>query len=59
MKTAKDGGFCQELLGEDYFEAGLVIFCCYDHGVKASDAVQKITSDQKEYHKCSSCVIVC
>ena len=24
-----------------------------------SKAVQKITTDQKDYHKCSSCVIVC
>ena len=25
----------------------------------ASDAVQKIATDQKEYRKCSSCVIIC
>ena len=41
------------------FEAVLVTFCCYDHGAKASEAVQRIAADQKEYHKCSSCVIIC
>ena len=25
----------------------------YDHGAKASEAVQKISTDQKGYHKCS------
>ena len=27
----------------------------YDHGANASEAVQKISTDQKEYHKCSKC----
>ena len=40
-------------------EAILAFFCCYDHGAKASKAVQKIATDQKEYPKCSSCVIIC
>ena len=48
IKTAKHGKFCEELLSENDFEAVLGTFCCYDHGVKASEAVQKITADQKE-----------
>ena len=56
METAKNGNFNQELLSENDFEAVLATFCCYDHGVKASEAVQKIAKDQKEYRKCS-CVL--
>ena len=41
------------------FEAVLATFCCYDHGAKASELVQKIATDQKEYRKCSLCVIIC
>ena len=26
-------------------------FCCYDHGAKVSEEVQKIATDQKEYQK--------
>ena len=33
--------------------------CCYDHGAKASEAVQKIAADQKEYRKCFLCFIIC
>ena len=58
-KTAENGKFCEEMLSENDFEAVLATFCCYDHGAKASEAVQKIATDQKEYRKCSSCVIIC
>ena len=30
IKTAKDGGFCEELPSENDFEAVLVNFCCYE-----------------------------
>ena len=30
IKTAKNGGFCEELLSENDFEAVLVHFCCYE-----------------------------
>ena len=50
---------CEELLSENYFEAVLATFCCYDYGTNASEAVQKVSTDQKDYRKCSSCVIVC
>ena len=59
IKTAKNGGFCEELLSENDFEAVLTTLCCYDYGANASEAVQKIATDQKEYHKCSLCVIIC
>ena len=59
IKAAKNGDFCEELLSENDFEAVLATFYCSDHGAKASEAVQKIATDQKEYHKCSSCVIIC
>ena len=57
-KTAKNSGFCEELLSENDFEVVLATFSCYDYGANASEAVQKIATDQKDYHKCSSCVIV-
>ena len=59
IKTAKNGDFCEELLSENDFEAVLATFCCHDYGTKASDAVQKIATGQKEYRKCFSCIIIC
>ena len=44
IKTAKNGGFCEVLLSENDFEAVLVNFCCYEYGVNASEAVQKIST---------------
>ena len=58
IKTAKNGGICEELVGENDFEAVLATFYCYDYGANASDAVQKIATDQKDYRECSSSVIV-
>ena len=58
-KTAKNGDLCEELRSENDFEAVFATFCCYGHGAKAPEAVQKITLDQKEYCKCSSCVTIC
>ena len=51
IKTAKNGGFCEELLSENDFEAVLATFCCYHYGANTSEAVQKITTDQKDYHQ--------
>ena len=31
IKTAKNGGFCEELLSENDFEAVLINFCCYKY----------------------------
>ena len=52
-------GFCAELFRKNDFQVVLATFCCYDCGANASEAVQKIATDQKGYHKCSSFVIVC
>ena len=41
------------------FEAILATFYCYDYGANASEAVQKIAIDKKDYHKCSSYLTVC
>ena len=35
----------EKLLSENVFESVLATFCCYDHGAKASEAVQKIATD--------------
>ena len=59
IKTAKYGGFCEGLLSENDFEVVLTTFFYYDYGANVSEAVQRITTDQKGYHKCSSFVIVC
>ena len=58
IKTAKNGDFCEELLSENGFEAVSGTFCCYDYSANASEAVQKIATDQKDYKKCSSGVEV-
>ena len=39
IKTAKNGGFCEDLLSQNDLEAVLPTFCCYDYGVNASEAV--------------------
>ena len=59
IKTAKNADLHEELLSENDFETVLATSCCYDHGAKASEAVLKIARDQKQYRKCSSCVIIC
>ena len=58
IKTVKYGGFCEKLHSENEFVAVLATFCCYDYGANASEAVQKIATDQKEYLKSSSFVII-
>ena len=39
-QKAKNGGFFEELLSEDDFEAVLVNFCCYDLGASVYEAVR-------------------
>ena len=39
--------FLEELLSENDFEAVLVTFCCYEHGARASEVVDKIATGQK------------
>ena len=43
-QTAKNGGFCEDLLSENNFEGVLVNLCCYEYCAKASEAVQKIST---------------
>ena len=43
---------CEELLSENDFDDVLATFCCYDYGTNASEAVQKIATDQEDHHKC-------
>ena len=46
------------MLSENDFEAVSATFCCYDNDANASEAVQKIAADQKDYHKCFSCALI-
>ena len=59
IKTAKNFRLCEKLFSENGFEAVLATLCCYDYGANASEAFQKIVTDQKDYNKYSSCAIVC
>ena len=43
-KQQKNGGFSEDMLSENDFEAVLVNFCCYKYGSNASEAVQKIST---------------
>ena len=43
-KQQRNGGFSEDLLSENDFEAVLVNFCCYKYGANASEAVQKIST---------------
>ena len=58
-QNSKKWWLCEELLSENDFKTVLSTFCCYDYGANTSKTVRKIATDQKDYHKCSSCVIVC
>ena len=52
------GGNCVVKITLRLFQP-LFLLCCYDHGAKSSEAVQKIATDQREYHRCPSCAIIC
>ena len=43
-QNSKNGGFCEELLSENDFEAVLINYCCDDYGANASDAVRRISA---------------
>ena len=51
--------FARNFLSKNDFETVLATFCYYDHGARASGEVQKITTDQQEYRKCTLRVIIC
>ena len=50
--------FSLDFLSGDNAKAFLAIFCFYDYSANASEAVEKIATDEKDYHKCSMCMIV-
>ena len=45
----------EDSLSEDYFEAGflILIFCCYGYGENASEAVEKIATDDHQITPCA------
>ena len=49
-QNSKNGSFCEKLFSGNYFEAFLVIFCCYDYGANASEAVLKISTRTLELY---------
>ena len=57
INRAKNG--CFHSCSEEFLEAVLVTFCCCEYGDNTSEAVEKIPTDEKDYHKSSLCVIVC
>ena len=48
-----------DILCSDDSDAVLSILICYGYGENTSEAVAKITADEKEYQKISFCFIVC
>ena len=59
IKRSNNGHFCEYLLSENNFDAVLATFCCYDYGANTTETVHKFATGQKDYCKCSLCVIVC
>lgn len=49
--------FSKAFVGEDDFVVVLATFCFYYCGANGSESVEKIDTDQKEYHKSSLDVI--
>ena len=54
----KMASFSEDFLHENDFGAVLATLCCYDYRINASEAVQNIVIDQKDYHKSSLYVAV-
>ena len=50
--------YSEDILCGDDFDTALAIFRFYYYSVNATVAVEKITTDEKDYHKCSIHVIV-
>ena len=47
--------FSENFLSGNDFEELLAILCFYGYGANAFEAIEKITTDEKDYHKCSLC----
>ena len=52
-------GCSEDFLSRDNFNDALAFFSSYDYSATTSEAVEKITTDEKDYGKCSLGVIVC
>ena len=50
--------FSDEFCSKNDFQPVLATFCCYDYGGNPFEAVERIATDQKDYHKCSLLVIL-
>ena len=59
MKIAKMATWSEDFLCGDNSDAVLAIFRSHRYDANASEAVEKSTVDEKDYHKCSLCVTVC
>ena len=58
MKTAKMAACSEDFICGDDFDAALAIFRSSCYSANTYEAVEKVTTDEKDYHKCSLCVIV-
>ena len=58
-QNSKNGCLLREFFCGDDFDAVLDIFRSYRYDANASEAVEKIAADEKDYHKCFLSVIVC
>ena len=58
IKTAKMAACSDGFLYGDDFVVTLAIFCSYGYSTNASESVQKITTDEKVFHKYFVSVIV-
>lgn len=56
MKLAKTAVCNEDFLCEDNFDAVLAIFRSYGYGTSASEAVEKMSTGEKD---CSFCFIAC
>ena len=54
-KKPKMAAFSENFLSGDDFAAVLAISYSYDSSTNASEAAEKITSIEKDYHKCPLC----
>ena len=50
-QNIKKWQLCEELLSENDFEAVLATSYCYEYGGNASEPIQEIATDQKDYRK--------
>lgn len=54
-QNSNNGSFAVRII---FVEMTLMLFFSYDYGANVFEAVEKITTYENNYHKCSLCVIV-